>query len=261
LSHDFIEGAKMKRFNGVIGASLSASCLGLSAIAHAEQATSADNVRDDITVAGIKSVDRAMASKADIPTLEKAQAISIVSQQTLIDRGVIRANVATADAVLPYVYVLTGEQRRRGVEAEIAWRPGNGVQLTAAYTYLDAKVTADNRLLVGTRLGSVPRHIVDLWARYKVPSGPLANLGAAAGLHHESNRAASTASALAGARQPFMLDGYVLVDGTMFYRFDDWSIQANIRNIFNERDFPTASLTRTTPCEPRTFMASLQRHF
>ena len=172
-----------------------------------------------------------------------------------------RANVATADAVLPNVYVLTGEQRTRGVEAEMAWRPGSGVELTAAYTYLDARVTADNRLRVGSRLGSVPRHIVDMWARYTIPSGPLANLGAGAGLHHESNRAASTASAVAGATQPFMLDGYVLVDGTIFYRFDDWSIQANIRNIFNERYFPTASLTRTTPGEPRTFMVTLQRYF
>ncbi|AOF97360.1 TonB-dependent siderophore receptor family protein [Sphingobium sp. RAC03] len=172
-----------------------------------------------------------------------------------------RANVATADAVLPNVYVLTGEQRTRGIEAEMAWRPGSGIELTAAYTYLDAKVTADNRLRVGSRLGSVPRHIVDLWARYTIPSGPLANLGAGAGFHHESNRAASTASAVAGALQPFLLDGYVLVDGSIFYRFDDWSVQANIRNIFNERYFPTASLTRTTPGEPRTFMVSLQRHF
>lgn len=49
-----------------------------------------------------------------------------------------RANVATADAVLPNVYVLTGEQRTRGIEAEMAWRPGSGIELTAAYTYLDA---------------------------------------------------------------------------------------------------------------------------
>jgi iron complex outermembrane receptor protein len=118
-----------------------------------------------------------------------------------------RANVATADAVLPNVYVLTGEQRTRGIEAESAWRPGNGLELTAAYTYLNAKVTADNRLRVGSRLGSVPRNIVDLWARYTIQDGPLANLGAGAGLHHESNRAASTASAAVGAMQPFLLDG------------------------------------------------------
>lgn len=172
-----------------------------------------------------------------------------------------RANVATADAVLPNVYVLTGEQRTRGIEAEGAWRPAPGVELTAAYTYLDAKVTADNRLLVGSRLGSVPRHIVNLWGRYTIQSGPLANLGAGAGLHHESNRAASTASAVPGATRPFYLDGYLLVDGALYYKFGDWAAQANIRNIFNERYFPTGSLTRTTPGEPRTFMISLQRHF
>jgi len=172
-----------------------------------------------------------------------------------------RTNVATADlspTAPPNTYVLTGEQRTRGIELEGGWRPLPGVELTAAYSYLDAKVTADSRLLVGARLSSVPRHIVNLWGRYTIQQGPLANLGAGLGLHHESNRPASTASATS---TPFYLDGYALVDAALFYRFDDWSVQANIRNIFNERYFPTASLTRTTPGEPRTFMISLARRF
>lgn len=172
-----------------------------------------------------------------------------------------RANVATADAVLPNVYVLTGEQRTRGVEAEAAWRPAPGVELTGAFTYLDAIVTADNRLQVGSRLGSIPRYIANGWARYTIQAGPLANLGAGVGAHHESSRMASTASAVAGAVAPFSLKGYTLVDGALFYTIDDWSVQANVRNIFNARYFPTASLTRTTPGEPRTFMISLNRRF
>jgi iron complex outermembrane receptor protein len=172
-----------------------------------------------------------------------------------------RANVATADAVLPNVYVVTGAQRTRGVEAEAAWRPLPGVDLTGAYSFLDAKVTADNRLRVGSRLGSVPRHIVDLWARYTIQHGPLANLGAGAGLHHEGARAASTASSVAGAMPPFRLGAYSLVEGAIFYRFDDWSVQANVRNLFDQRYFPTASLTRTTPGEPRTYRLSLRRSF
>jgi len=172
-----------------------------------------------------------------------------------------RTNVATADLspdAPPNTYVLTGEQRTRGIELEGAWRPLPGLDLTAAYTYLDAKVTADSRLLVGSRLGSVPHHIVNLWGRYTIQSGALANLGAGLGLHHESNRPSSTASA---SSAPFMLDGYVLVDAALYYKIGQWSAQANIRNIFNERYFPTASLTRTTPGEPRTFMISLSRRF
>ncbi|MGV3481558.1 MAG: TonB-dependent siderophore receptor [Sphingobium sp.] len=172
-----------------------------------------------------------------------------------------RANVATADlspTAPPNTYVLTGEQRTRGIELEGVWRPLAGIELTAAYTYLDAKVTADSRLLVGARLSSVPEHIANLWARYTIQDGPLANLGAGLGVHHESNRPASTATKTA---LPFYLDSYTLVDGALYYKFDDWSVQANIRNIFNERYFPTASLTRTTPGEPRTFMISLQRRF
>lgn len=81
------------------------------------------------------------------------------------------------------------------------------------------------------------------------------------GVHHQGDRAASMASAVVGAAPPFMLNAYTLVDAALFYKWDDWSIQANLRNIFNERYFPTASLTRTTVGEPRTFMVSLQRRF
>ncbi|OAN54804.1 TonB-dependent siderophore receptor [Sphingobium sp. TCM1] len=172
-----------------------------------------------------------------------------------------RTNVATADAVLPNVYVLTGEQRTRGVEAEVAWLPAPGIEFTGAFTYLDAIVTADNRLRVGSRLGSIPHVIANLWSRYTIQDGPLANLGAGFGLHHEGSRMASTASAVTGAAAPFALKAYTLVDGALFYSIGDWSIQANVRNIFNARYFPTASLTRTTPGEPRTFMISANRRF
>jgi len=172
-----------------------------------------------------------------------------------------RANVATADAVLPNVYVLTGQQRTRGLEAEVAWRPVPGVELTGAYTHLNAVVTADNRLRVGSRLGSIPRDIVNLWGRYTVQNGPLANLGAGLGLHHESNRMASTGSAVPGATAPFLLGAYTLVDAALYYRVGDWSLQANVRNLFDERYFPTGSLTRTTPGEPRSFTVRLSRRF
>jgi iron complex outermembrane receptor protein len=172
-----------------------------------------------------------------------------------------RTNVATADAVLPNVFVITGEQRTRGLEVEGAWRPAPGVELTGAYTHLNAVVTADNRLRVGSRLGSIPRDIVNLWGRYTIPTGPLANLGAGLGLHHESNRMASTASAVPGATAPFLLGAYTLIDAALYYRLGDWSLQANVRNLFDERYFPTGSLTRTTPGEPRSFTIRLSRRF
>lgn len=172
-----------------------------------------------------------------------------------------RANVATADAVLPNVYVITGQQRTRGLEVEAAWRPASGVELTGAFTHLNAVVTADNRLRVGSRLGSIPRDIVNVWGRYTIQNGPLANLGAGLGLHHESNRMASTTSAVPGATAPFLLGAYTLVDAALYYRVGDWSLQANIRNLFDERYFPTGSLTRTTPGEPRSFTVRVSRRF
>lgn len=184
---------------------------------------------------------------------------TLVGMATLFQ--LTRANVATADlspTALPNTYVITGEQRTRGIEFELAWRPRPGVELTGAYTYLDPKVTADSRLLVGARLSSVPKHIANLWARYTIQSGALADLGAGFGVHHEGNRPASTSTAASPA---FYLGAYTLVDAALYYKLGDWALQANVRNIFNERYFPIASLTRTTPGEPRTFSVSIQRRF
>ncbi len=86
----------MKSLARLTGALLSASCLGLSAGARAQPAPDADSKRDEIIVTGARNPDVAMASKADIPLLENSQAISIVSQQTLIDRGALRLGDALA---------------------------------------------------------------------------------------------------------------------------------------------------------------------
>ncbi|WP_426387755.1 TonB-dependent receptor domain-containing protein [Sphingobium sp. R-21] len=111
--------------------------------------------------------------------------------------------------------MLTGEQRTRGVEAEVAWRPAPGIEFTGAFTYLDAIATADNRLRVGSRLGSIPHVIANFWSRYTIQDGLLANLGAGLGLHHEGSRMASTALAVTGAAAPFALKAYTLVDGAL----------------------------------------------
>jgi len=85
-----------KRLKRLINALVSVSCLTIPAVTNAQQAAQTDDGRGDIIVTGVKNSDVAMASKADIPTLENAQAISIVTQQMLVERGVLRLGDALA---------------------------------------------------------------------------------------------------------------------------------------------------------------------
>ena len=179
-----------------------------------------------------------------------------------------RQNVPTEDPLNPFFYVVTGEQRSRGIEVEGRWQPLAGLSLSIAYAYLDAKITKDNILPVGARLQNVPRHGVNLFGEYVVPEGPLANLGV--------NLAFQYNSAKVGANFPedidsdgvpdpiaaFTLPGYALVDAGLSYRFGPWGVRLNVNNLFDKRYFSDACCTdRVTPGEPRNWRLSLSRSF
>ena len=51
-----------------------------------------------------------------------------------------RKNVATEDPSNPFFYVVTGEQRSRGLEIEGRWSPSRAWTTSLAYTYLDAQI-------------------------------------------------------------------------------------------------------------------------
>lgn len=78
------------------GALLFASTLDLPAEAWAQTASEAEEKQNDIIVTAHQVGGALIASKAEIPPLETAQAISSVSQQTLRDRGVLRLGDALA---------------------------------------------------------------------------------------------------------------------------------------------------------------------
>lgn len=176
-----------------------------------------------------------------------------------------RANVATSDLAHPNFYVLTGEQRSRGIELELGFNPAPGWELSAAYTYLDAKITRDNDLLPngGTvRLAGIPHHIVNLWAKYSVQSGMLKGVGAGIGMHAESGTLANNYELVDPIYgRPFTAPGYTLLDLALYYDIGPWSAQINLKNALDKKYFVNPSSDRTSWGEPRTVMVSLQRHF
>nr|WP_075090449.1 TonB-dependent receptor [Verrucomicrobium spinosum] len=86
-----------------------------------------------------------------------------------------RENVATSNLATPDLFdaTVSGEQRSRGFEFETAAELAPGLTLSAAYSYIDAEVTKDNDIPVGTPLQGVPEHSVNAWLKYTVQDGPL----------------------------------------------------------------------------------------
>lgn len=166
-----------------------------------------------------------------------------------------RQNVATEDPAHPFFYVVTGEQRSRGLEIEGAWRATEAFEMTLAYGYTEAKITKDNTFPVGIPLPNFPKHALNLWGKYTVQDGPLAKLGVSLGLEYNSDKHFYEGMV-------YTLPGYTLLSAGLSYPFGDWKAQLNIDNLTDERFFPDACcLERVTPGEPRSWRLSLRRTF
>ncbi|WP_395396862.1 TonB-dependent siderophore receptor [Novosphingobium sp. BL-8A] len=173
-----------------------------------------------------------------------------------------RQNVTTADPIYLDYYVVTGEQRARGVEAELQWQPLKGLSINLAYTYVEAKVTKDNFFTVGTPLSNVPKHNIGAFAQYEVPAGPLAGLGGTLGISYNSRRNGDIYSTQPDGSVLLWLPAYTLVDAGVSYRRDGWGAQLTVANLLDKRYWPdTGGIDRVTPGNPRNWRLTLSREF
>lgn len=175
-----------------------------------------------------------------------------------------RQNVATGDAAHPNFYVVTGEQRSRGIEVEGTWHPTPAWRLSAAYAYTEAQVTRDNSYVIGQRLPNAPRNSLNLYGKYVVQDGPLANLGVSLAVLYNSSKSGSLIYPVTNPsyERGFTLPSYTLVDFGLSYRLNNWGLQLNVNNILDERYYPDACcLDRVTPGEPRNWRFVATRSF
>ena len=179
-----------------------------------------------------------------------------------------RQNVATSDPANPFFYVVSGEQRSRGIELEGIWRPTAPWTLALAYTWLDAEVTKDNLFVVGAPLANVPKNNVNLYAEYVVPWGPLEQLGMYVSYLYNSRKNATLFPEDLdgdGEFDPislFTLPGYSIVDFGMSYPVGAFQLRLNVNNVLDERYFPDACcVDRVTPGEPRNWQLSVSTSF
>jgi iron complex outermembrane receptor protein len=152
-----------------------------------------------------------------------------------------RSNVSTTDTrpgVPPDQFsIQVGEQNSRGVELTLQGEILPGWNIIAGYAYTDAKVTQDNRLLVGLRFQAVPENTFNLWTSYQIQRGDLQGLGFGLGLFFVGERSGD-------GLNTFELPSYLRTDAAIFYRRDRLRVALNFRNLFDV-DYFEASISRS----------------
>ncbi|SEF34499.1 TonB-dependent siderophore receptor [Variovorax sp. NFACC27] len=162
-------------------------------------------------------------------------------------------NVATADPAHLNYQVQTGQVRSRGLELEARSDVSRALSLTAAYTFLDAKVARGDN--VGKQVSAQPRHSVSTWAEYRF-SGAASGLRAGAGVRYIGSSfgdAANTAVRRNGS--------VTLLDVALHYEpTPKWLLSLKVNNLAN-RDYTTCASGYCYRGALRTVVASARYTF
>jgi len=144
-------------------------------------------------------------------------------------------NVPTADPVNTFFQVQTGEIETRGIEAELKSNPLDGLNLIAAYAFLDSEVTKSNDGIEGNVPVYQPRHTASLWGDYTIQDGALAGLGGGGGARY-------VGETWGDAANTFEVPDYWLFDAVLRYdlgglgpMLDGASLAVNATNLFDKR--------------------------
>ncbi|MCI0511407.1 MULTISPECIES: TonB-dependent siderophore receptor [Chromohalobacter] len=109
-----------------------------------------------------------------------------------------------------------GERTATGFEIEGVGYLTQSLQLTAAYTYTDARDKNDNRAAL------IPRHMASAWLDYDFTGSTLNGLNVGAGIRHVGESVDGSIT----------VPDYTVADAMASYAFDNnWTAQVNVNNL------------------------------
>ena len=152
-----------------------------------------------------------------------------------------RRNVLQADFSQPDFYLLTGEQRSRGMELDSQLLLKPNWELIASIAYTDAEVMRDVSTPVGSALRNVPRETLSLWSKYRFETGILRGLALSLGGSYYSKQGGKDVA----PRTPndpndiesFDLPSYVLLDANVSYQWNRTRLVLMANNLLDEKFF------------------------
>lgn len=164
-----------------------------------------------------------------------------------------KKNVLTTDPLDPNSKVAAGQVRSRGFDLNVAGNLTPEWRVIGGYAYVDAEVTKDNTIRVGSRLANIPRNSFSLLNVYEFQDGSLKGLGLGAGAKYVDERVGQTSNT------PFSMDAYAVVDLLSYYKVNDKvRLNLDVKNLFN-RDFEEGAFGNfyAYPGEPRTVQVGI----
>jgi len=166
-----------------------------------------------------------------------------------------KKNVLTTDPADPtgIAKVAAGEVRSRGFDVNVAGNLTPEWRVIGGYAYVDAEVTKDNTIRVGSHLANIPRNSFSLLNVYEFQDGTLKGLGLGAGTKYVDERVGQTSNTA------FTMDAYTVVDLLSYYKVNEKvRLNLDVKNLFN-RDFEEGAFGNfyAYPGAPRTVQVGI----
>ncbi len=155
---------------------------------------------------------------------------------------ITRNNVAANDPVNTGFSIITGQQRSKGVEADLAGTILPGWKVIGGVGYTDARVTRDTAIPVGNRLDGAPQFSGSVWTTYQFDEGFWRGLGLGAGVTHVGSR-------FGDITNTYKVGAYTRVDAAVFYDLNEHARFKNLnesKTQFNNIPTPFSVLATLT---------------
>ncbi len=160
----------------------------------------------------------------------KYQPVGLASVVTASAFDLKQTNVFTTDPTDPLNTVQTGQVRVRGFEVEAQVNLMAGLNVLAAYTFLDPIVSRAGDGTQGNDVGAIPRNAASGWVDYAFGEGsPVAGLSFGAGVRYVGSSQASN-------QNLFKVRDRTLADLAVRYDFGfsgRWRLAVNVNNLFD----------------------------
>lgn len=165
-----------------------------------------------------------------------------------------KTNVQTTDPVHQDYYVLTGAIRSRGVELEAKTELARGLDLIAAYSLANVKVTASNDGDVGRMPIQIPRQTASAWLDYAFSGQSHQGWSVGGGVRYVGQRYNDSANTQA---EP----AYTLLDLALRHEHGPWRFAININNVTNKKYYASRAYGNFYSGAERLVVASLKYRF
>jgi iron complex outermembrane recepter protein len=145
-------------------------------------------------------------------------------------------NRLTPDPTSPFDSVQTGEIRSRGLELEAATSITSRLDVTASYSYTDAKYAqSNNPAEKGNQVESIPKHLASVWAVKRFSIGDVDNFRAGLGVRYVGASWDST--------NTLKTPDATLFDALLGFDHDAWRFALNASNLF-DKEYVSTCLSR-----------------